>query len=156
MARRVEFANYGHLIATSVWTLGWVVSTVLAAERLTRSSDPSSVVGFVTAAAFASAGTWMVFRMRATTNADGPETPTLKESWSRRIVGWFAAIVWCGAGVIWNITIIGLQLHMAYEGRGGSMLIIIPWSLIGWFLLCVLFVGLGVLVDSVVSILRKI
>jgi len=145
------FANFGFLVATSVWTLGWIATTLLAAERFTRSTDVASIVGLVMAAAFASAGTWLTVRMTARTKAVDPETPTPKEPWLRRIIGWFAAIAWCGAAVVWNFTIIGGELKMAHDGDGWSMLILIPWSLIGWFLMGVLFVGIGMLLDSVIG-----
>lgn len=155
MAQRVRVANFGSLAATSVWTLGWITAAALAAQRITTSTDVPSVVGLVMATAFALVGTWLVLRMIARTKATEPETPTPKEPWFRRIIGWFTAIVWCGAAVVWNFGVIGWQLRMAHDGRGWSMLILIPWSLIGWFLMVVLFVGLGVLIDSVISILRR-
>lgn len=155
MAQRVRVANLGFVAATLVWTLGWIAATALAAQRVTGSSDAPSVVGFVMATTFASIGTWLVVHMIARTKATVAETPTPKEPWFRRIAGWVAGIIWCGVAVAWNFGIIGWQLRMAQDGRGWSMLVLIPWSLIGWFLMAVLFIGLGVLVDSVVDIFRR-
>src|SRR6266576_245624 len=107
MAQRVMVANFGFLAATSVWTLGWIAGTALAAQRVTRSSDVPSVVGLAAATIFASIGAWLVMRMVARTKVNEPETPTPTEPWFRRITGWFAAVVWCGAAVAWNFGIIG-------------------------------------------------
>ena len=155
MAQRVMVANFGVLAATSVWTLGWIAATALAAERVSSSNDVPSLIGLVMAATFAFAGTWLVVRMIARTEATDSEAPTPKEPWFRRITGWIAAIVWCGAAVAWNVGIIGWQLRMARDGRGWSMVILIPWSLIGWFLMVVLFVGIGVVIDSIVGMFRR-
>lgn len=155
MAQRVMVANFGFLAATFVWTLGWIATTAIAAERVRESSDVPSVVGLVVATTFASIGIWLVVRMIARTKVSEPETPTPKEPWFRRITGWFVWIVWGGAAILWNFGIIGWQLRMARDGGGWLMLILLPWSLIGWLLMGVLFVGVGVLVDSVIGALRR-
>lgn len=155
MQQRVMVANFGFLAATCVWTLGWIAATALATERVAVSSDVASVAGLVIATTLASAGIWLAVRMTARTKATEPTTPASKEPWFHRVTGWFAAIVWCGGAVAWNLGIIGWQLKMAQDGRGWSMLILVPWSLIGWFLMAVLFIGLGVIIDSLINLLRR-
>jgi hypothetical protein len=57
--------------------------------------------------------------------------------------------------VVWNIGVIGWLIRAADEGDGWWMLILIPLSLAGWFLLLVLFVGVEVMIDSLLTVLRR-
>ena len=149
-----SFAGYGILAATAVWTLGWIAATVLAADRVDQSHDIASFVALAVTMIFGSIGMWITFQMWTLREPAESNTSTPKEPWFRQITGWIAAIFWCGGAVAWNFGIIGWQLRMAHDGRGWSMLILIPWSLIGWFLMGVLFVGLGVVMDSIIGFLR--
>ena len=154
MPARVSVSSYGFLAATVVWTLGWIGAASLAVDRVRRSADLPSFVAMAVAVIFGSFGLWMTVRVAASNKATEPEAPAPKEPWFRRITGWFAAIVWSGVAVAWNLGVIGWLIRLAREGRGWSMLILVPWSLIGWFLMVVLFVGLGVLIDSVLDAIR--
>jgi hypothetical protein len=57
--------------------------------------------------------------------------------------------------VVWNIGIIAWLVRAAEEGRGGVMLVLIPWWLAGWFLLLVLLAAVGVLIDCLLTVLRR-
>jgi hypothetical protein len=150
---RISFSGHGCLLSTAVWGLSWIAVAAVAFERVRYSRDLPSVVGLILSATLGAAATWLTLRLARATGTAKSDAPTEKEPWYRRVTGWFAAIVWCGAAILWNFSIIQVLLHIAHEGRGWFMIFLLPWSLIGWFLMFVLFTGLGVVVDSLITML---
>jgi hypothetical protein len=71
------------------------------------------------------------------------ERGTFREPWTRRILGFCAVIFFVCAAVMWNIGFISWPIQLADEGEGGLMLVLIPWSVIGLFLLIMLFAVIG-------------
>ncbi len=69
------------------------------------------------------------------------------ESWARRISSWIAATVWCLFGALWNLAVFSGIIRAIADGQSLSLLIFIPFSLIGLFLLIVFFTGIGVSLD---------
>ena len=136
----------------SAWTLGWVLSAACATQYWTSSHDniPLAITAIV-----AALGCWMTVRtfprndkVRA---ADIPGAQTA-ESWSRRISGWIATVVWCLVAVIWNLAVFSGIIRAVANGQYLSILIFVPFSLIGGLLLLVLFTAIGVFLDFVFQI----
>jgi hypothetical protein len=100
-------------------------------------------------------GGWVTVGLLRTGRFAPAEGRAPPEPWSRRITGWLAGLCWCGFAVVWNIGIFAGLLNAADEGNGLWMVCLIPLSLGGWFLLLVLFVGVGVMIDSLLTVLRR-
>jgi hypothetical protein len=159
MARVFSASRYSLLAAAGVWWSGWVAATFLAVRHLADPArDASAVVALLVAGAFTLVGGLLVsfaaVGSRARHAGEDPLPPTPKETWSRRVTGWFAAAVWCGVAVAWNVGIITWLLRDARDGHGWQMLILIPWSVIGGFLLLVLFTSAGMIIDGLLDALR--
>lgn len=152
---RVAFSGYGCLLSTAVWGLSWIAVAAVAFERVRHSTDLPSVFALALSAALGAVATWLALLFAKAAGTRESEAPTAKEPWYRQITGWFAAIVWCGAAVLWNFGIIGTLLRLAREGRGWFMIVLLPWSFVGWFLMFVLFTGLGVVIDSLIAPFRR-
>jgi hypothetical protein len=75
---------------------------------------------------------------------DQPDTG----SWSRRLIGWFAEFAWCAVAGLWNLAIEGWLIRAAQDGQFITLIILIPFSLIGWLLLLIRFVSIGVAIES--------
>lgn len=151
---RASFAKHGCLASTLVWTVGWVAVASLAVSRAIRSVEISSFVGGMVSSVMTLIGCLAILHVVKTGGRQQTTQPPVSESWQRRIVGWFAALVWCGVAVVWNVGIFGLLLREARAGHGWTLLLLLLWSLIGWFLLFVLFVGIGCAIDGLLRALR--
>ena len=146
---------FAAVAATLVWTLGWVAAACVAVDRVAASPDGPAWLALGVAALMTACGCWVMCGLLQRSRFAPAEGRAPPEPWSRRITGWLAGLCWCGFAVAWNIGIIGWLLRTADEGDGWWMLVLIPWSLAGWFLLLVLFAGVGVLIDSLLTVLRR-
>ncbi|HEY1684903.1 MAG TPA: hypothetical protein VGG19_09075 [Tepidisphaeraceae bacterium] len=144
--RRFSFANFGCLLSTLVWTLGWVVVACIAIKTVRHVSNPSAVVGVVTSVVMVLIGLRVISRSDKKAKAPKKE-PVEQPSLGRQIGGWVASLVWCGVALIWNIGIFGVLCQQAAKGSGWFMLLLVIWSLVGWFLLVILFVHIGGILD---------
>jgi hypothetical protein len=77
------------------------------------------------------------------------------EPWPRRILGYLSGILFVGVAVAWNVGIISWLIQAADEKEGWWMLVVIPWALLGWLLLVMLFACLGALFSSLLTGLRR-
>jgi CDP-diglyceride synthetase len=152
--RHASVADYIPVAATAVWGFTWLAAAWLAATRVATSPDTAAYVGLTVATLLAGACCWLTLKLTRGKKGIARRLPSPKETWSRRIIGWIAAIVWCGVAMIWNISTIGMLLRSANEGRGWHILFLMPWCFVGWVLLVVLFADGAVLVDSIVCRLR--
>lgn len=155
MPRRIYIANFGFLAAAMVWTLGWILTLVVAIERIAQRHDPASIAALLLSILFCLVRLRVMVRGFRRVAPTQPPAPSEPERWPRRIVGWITAAGWSFVAIMWNLGIVGTELRMAHDGRGWFMLILIPWSLIGWFLLLVLFVGVGVMIDWLIGLVFK-
>jgi hypothetical protein len=140
--------------ATLVWTLGWVAAGCVAVDRVAGSPDGPALLALGVAVLMTAWGCWVTAGLLRSGRRNPAEGRAPPEPWSRRITGWLAGLFWSGCAVVWNIGVIGWLVRAADEGRGWVMLVLIPWSLAGWFLLLVLFAGVGVMIDSLLTVLR--
>jgi hypothetical protein len=149
MSTTFQASKYAGITASAIWTFGWLVPAWLAGQRLAANSDKSSLGCIIVSAVFVVLGGGMTMRFCKRINyvaetKDQPETG----SWSRRAGGWVGAFVWCAAAVVWNLGIEGTLIRAARDGQFITFLMLIPFSLIGWLLLLVLFTGIAVVIES--------
>ena len=148
--------------ATVVWTLGWLAAACVAIRRAALCSGGSAWLGAGVAVLMVALHSWVLVRFlrRGRFRWTGPvgrsEHRPFREPWPRRIMGYLAVILLVGFAVAWNIGLIGWLVQTADEGEGWWMLVLIPWSLLGWLLLVMLFAGIGVMVDSLLTVLRRV
>lgn len=147
-----SFSKYAGVAAAAVWTLGWVLVAVLAINHyFTSGSDGAlfnaivAIVGIV----FGVAETFWFYPRKPGINSSNPSAP---EPWYRRAMGWFAATVWCAAGVVWNLATFGTLARSAIHEQSLNFVILMPFSLIGLFLLLFLFVGITLVMDTVLQL----
>lgn len=151
---RAPISKYAGLVATGVWTLGWVVGAVRAVQyvqHLAPTRDHAAMLSLFITFACSALGSIMTYRIaRPRPDLERPEEekkPEVAESLSKRITGWFGAVVWCGVAALWNVAIFGTVARSATNGNAFAIVLMVPFSLIGWFLLNLLFVGIGLLLD---------
>lgn len=130
-----------------MWTLGWVIAAYVAVQHLDVSHDSPALLNVVVTIAFSALGCGATVRFARRIPVQQEEKPPV-ESLSRRIVGWFAEFVWCAAASVWTLAVDGLVVRAAHNGDAITVLLMIPFSLIGWFLLLVRFVSASVAIDS--------
>jgi hypothetical protein len=152
MNPRFSASRYAGTAATAVWSLGWIGVASAALQRLDQSGADSGLGNLAVAAVLAVIGLMVTVRSARHLPAAGPEVEPHRERLARRIEGWVATIVWCGGGFVWNIAVFGTLIRAAGEGRTLTLLIMIPFSLIGWFLLLVIFTTFAFLIDSLLHI----
>jgi hypothetical protein len=141
--------------ATLVWTLGWVAAACVAVVPVAASPNGPTLLALGVAVLMAACGCWVTAGLLRTGRFAPAESRTPPEPWFRRVTGWLAVVFWCSGAVVWNIGVIGWLVLAADEGRGWVMLVLIPWSLVGWFLLVVLFASVGVMIDTLLTVLRQ-
>jgi len=133
----------------ATWTLGWWLVTSHVIHHLSQSDSGNTTLSLVVSLLAVTFGCAMTLRLFPRYAIPSASKPTPKESWFRRIKGWFGAIVWCGAGVIWNLSIFAVLIESADKGRNANFVILIPFSAVGLVLLLVLFTGIALVLDTV-------
>ena len=155
--RASSASRYSNTLATVVWTAGWIAAAGAAVLRLVGSFDGWASLAVAVSVTLAA---WGCLRAYSTAAAERVAVPTEDTAaagpWHRRVLGWLAALVWCGAAVAWNVGITVTLIRLAGDGRGGMVLFLVPWSLIGLFLLRVLFASVTVAVASATGAVLKL
>jgi len=147
--------SYGCLAAILIWTLGWITVAYLAISRASRSPNVSALIGALVSGLVAFIGCRISLRvLRRHSPGDVPNVSGYV-SMPRRVMGWFAALVWCGVAVAWNLGIFGLLVKLARAGDGWMILLLLFWSLVGLVLLYVLLTGIGIVIDSLLDFARR-
>jgi len=132
-----------------MWTFGWILVANLAVEHLAASGGDAALFNVMVAIAgimFGCLETFWFYPRKPGISSSNPSPP---EPWYRRAMGWFGATVWCLAGVVWNLAVFGTLARSATKGQSLNFVIMIPFSLIGMFLLLALFVGITLVMDTV-------
>ena len=140
-------SRYAGVAATLVWSLGWLASACVALQRLGGSGVDAELVNVAVAVVLTALGLIVTVRSARHKPAAEPEAKTTHEPWAHRFGSWVAAVAWCGVGFFWNVAVIGSLIRASYAGKCLTLLIMIPFSLIGLLLLLVTFTSLGVAVD---------
>jgi hypothetical protein len=162
MSSAFSFTKYSGVAATATWTLGWFTVACLAgAHQFPNQNSPNdvfelsptphdgtAVLNLIVSVIITIFGGFMTIRTFsrrnwATKQDDKPEHETL----ARRLKSWVGAVVWFAAAVVWNLATFSCLIRAAREGQVVLMLMMIPFSLFGLFLLLLLFVGLGLALD---------
>jgi hypothetical protein len=152
--RNFSFYRYSGSVANLLWTLGWATAAALAIHRWCSSGDSADSPNAFTTLLPALFGCAMTVRAfsRAGTAEPLKDYPT--ESLGRRIEGWIASIGWGAVAALWNLAVLNVLLHAAHDGNTTNILMMIPFSLIGWFLLVMLCVMISMVFDSLIETLR--
>ncbi len=129
--------------------LSWVVVAHYAIQRAEAVHDGSALLSVVIALAFTALGSLATIRFIRRSPVVQPEEKSPTESWFRRVLGWLGVLVWCLAGCAWNLAVAGCLARAARDGNAFIVLLLIPFSLVGWLLLLLLFVSIGVAIESV-------
>lgn len=64
-------------------------------------------------------------------------------------------VAWCFVSVVWNLAVAGCLIRSADKEQVFLFLVLVPFSLIGLFLLLLLFTSVSVAIDSLLQIGRK-
>ena len=131
-----------------MWTLGWAVAAYAAVQHLDVSHNSAAMLNVVVTVAFSALGCAATVRFAWRIPGFQQEKKQPAESLSRRIVGWFAEFVWVAVATVWTLAVDGCVVRAAHDGQAITILMMIPFSLIGWFLLLVRFVSAGMAIDS--------
>jgi len=144
-----SFSKYAGVAAAAVWTLGWILVADLAVSHFFTSGSGAALFNAIVAIVgivFGGAETFWFYPRKPGINSSNPSPP---EPWYRRAMGWFGATVWCAAGVVWNLATFGTLARSAIHEQSLNFAILIPFSLVGLFLLLFLFVGITLVMDTV-------
>jgi hypothetical protein len=147
-------AMVGGTIASILWAIAWAAVASVAVRRAMRTPDGFAVFGAAVSVVVCGGGcllAWRGLRSDHRWSARNRSNFPL----GRRLTGWLASIVWCGVGAIWNIGVFGLLFRAADAGRGFWLTVLVLWSLIGWVLLAILFVGVGSIIDGARLVARE-
>lgn len=145
----MPISKYAGAAATIVWTLGWSLGAYRAAQNLIQPAVAPIVISLVTAA-LALVGCVMTARLIRPLPIPREEKKSEDtESTTKKIVGYLGVLVWCGVAIVWNLAIFGTLIRAASQKQLVIVLLMIPFSVIGWFLLNVLFVSIGLVLDSI-------
>ena len=145
-------SRYAGVAATLVWSLGWIAAACVALLRLGQAGADRGLVNMAVGLVLAALGLIVTVRSARHKPAAEPEGKPIHESWAHRFGTWVATVAWCGIGFVWNVAVFSSLIRASYAGQCLTLLILIPFSLIGLFLLLVMFTGLGVAVDSLLHI----
>jgi hypothetical protein len=144
-------SKYAGVVATAVWTLGWGLGACQAVQHVESALNPAALLNLFLTFACSALGCIMTFRIVRGLGLPEPrreEKPEPAESGLKRLGGWLALFVWCAAAVVWNLAIFGTLVRAVADGHTIVVLLMIPFSVIGWFLLNLLFVSIGVILDG--------
>ncbi|MDR3457953.1 MAG: hypothetical protein P4N60_10940 [Verrucomicrobiae bacterium] len=142
-------SKYAGAVATGVWTLGWIIGAAHAVQHVKTASNPAVMLNLFVTFACAALGGIMTYRI-ARPRPELPQAekkPEAEETWLRRLTGWIGLLVWCAVAVIWNLSVFRVVARSATDGQAWVVLLLLPFSVIGWFLLNLLCVSIGVILD---------
>jgi len=161
MTRKFRATDYVGEVSTGVWSASWIITALVAIDRFVAFPDAPSWIGVVVAVGMSIIGCWITKGLLRTL----PLVPcdlfnTLEnhegdQSWSRRINDWCGAVFVSGFSLIWIFGFTGTILLAAAEGRGWWMLFLIPWSIVTWLCLVLLFACIAVVIDFLLNLLVR-
>lgn len=144
-----SFSKYVGFVTAATWTFGWMLVASRVVAYLGRPDAVNTSVSiFVTFVAVAF-GIVMTYRVYPRFAIPSNSKPAPRESWYRLITGWLGTVVWCAAGVLWNIAIFRVLLESAEKGRNANFIILIPFTAVGLMLLLMLFTCVALVLDSI-------
>lgn len=152
--RNFSFYRYSGSAANLLWTLGWSTAAALAIYRWCSTGDSVDSPNTFTALLPALFGCAMTARAFRRAGAAEPLKDSPTESLGRRIEGWIASIGWGAVAALWNLAVLNVLLRAAHDGNTTNILVMIPFSLIGWFLLVMLCVMISMVLDSLMETIR--
>ena len=149
-----SFNKYSGIAAACVWALGWAVTAMHAVRYLMVARNGVGVCNLIIPIAGAFFGIFFAvrfFRRRNWPDAISPEASS-PEPWYRRISGWIGTTVWCAVAIVWNLCVFHITSQAATKGQSLLMAINVPFSIIGGYLLLLLFTAIGLSLDLLFQI----
>lgn len=142
-----SFSKYSGVAAAATWTLGWVLVAGLVVLHIAASGGIAANLGLPVAVIGIVFGSFMAFRFFPRQPDSNDKSPSPPEPWHHRAMGSFAATVWCAVGLGWNLAVFGTLARSAINGQNLNFVILMPFSLIGLFLLLLVFVSITLVLD---------
>lgn len=146
--------RYSGTLANGLWTIQWATAAGFAIPRLTVAVETWDWVNATVALVCTLAGCVQTIRVFPRGCSHGSDKEYPKEPLLRRITGWLALAAWCGFGIIWNVATAKILWSAARQGARINVLVVVPFSVIGWFLLLVNCVTASTMLDSLVEKIR--
>lgn len=152
-----SFSRYGGTVAAGVWTLAWAYTATHAIKYCMTRGTALAAFNLIVPIAITLFGVWMAFRTFPRKGSRSLNTPNASspEPWHRRVFGTLALSVWCAVALVWNLCIFHIAIQAATQGQALIMVITIPFSIIGGFLLLMLFTAIGMFLDFLFHIKNK-
>lgn len=153
---RQKFSTYRYsgTLANGLWTIQWATAAGFAIQRLTVAVETWDWINATVALVCTLAGCVQTIRVFPRVRSHGNDKEHPKEPLLRRITGWLALVAWCGFGIIWNVATAKILLSAARQGMPINVLVVVPFSVIGWFLLLVNCVTASMVLDSLIEKVR--
>jgi hypothetical protein len=148
----IPVSRYAGVVATALWTLGWVTAAWLAFRHIDTTRIGAAALNLAVTCVCSALGFIMTVRLiRHLPGTQREIKAEPAESWTRRLAGWLGGFVWCAVAVVWNLAVYGSLWRAVTNGPAPIVLLMIPFAVIGWFLLNLLFVGLGLIDDRLLT-----
>lgn len=154
MKSAFSFSKYVGTATAFVWTIGWAFTATRAINYWMSSGNDLAWSNSIIPVTGTLLGVWTVFRIFPREGWHIANTPDASppEPWYRRTFGWFALLVWCAVAIIWNLCVFHTTFLAATKGQFLLMVITVPFSFIGGFLLLMLFTAIGMFLDFLFQI----
>jgi hypothetical protein len=148
-----SFSKQAWFAATAIWSCEWIAVGCMAVLHLNRFSGPAEYANVAIAGLMAFLGIFLTGRS-VRRNGAGVEVGGREGRFGLwgRVGSWLVAVIWIVAGFVLNLAVTGLLIGAAGKGRLLNLLVGIPFSLIGLFLLLVAFAAVGVALDSLLGL----
>lgn len=146
-----SFSKHVGAATTATWTLGWLLGAGCAAQYWNSSQNSLPLIVTGTVAALGSCLTVRTLSREGKSDTANASEAKI-ESWGRRLSGGLAVVAWSAFALIWNFGVFGSIARSAFDGNVLGIVILIPFSLIGFFLLTMLFTSIALVLDSLLHL----
>jgi hypothetical protein len=150
-----SFSKFVGTATASVWTVGWAFTATHAINYwMSVGGGGMAFSNSIIPVAGTLLGIWIVFRIFPHEGRRIANTPdnSPSEPWYRHTFGWFALLIWCAVAIIWNLCVFHTTFLAASKGQLLLTVMMVPFSLIGGFLLLLLFTAVGMFLDFLFQI----
>jgi hypothetical protein len=149
------FTRFTGMAAAVVWTLGWMRIVILTAQHPSATNSTGAAARVIVAVVGVVVGCWLMFRCYPRGPDINTNKPSPPEPWYRRVTGSIATMVWCAVAAVWNLSIYAVLVRSAIRGQTANFFLLIPFEIIGFFLLLLLFTCVGVALDFILRLEKE-